>query len=280
MHSEVGDQIATHQNSLNEKKQQEQSYESQLNDLTNALNSTTNEAERTELKNKIAQVEEKRRILCEEMHRDRLYIAAGANEIVDLVIPGIPIVGPVISSVASPILELANTGIYASLGETEKAVISGVSGTVDTIFLAIGIRQGVKAIKSAGQTTTSSSSASSTTSESAGKGAGGIKSNLPQTSFTTSKLQHEFKHAGDFGIKGDWNKSVASQYQNAIQNHINTAPEIYKSVYRGSDVYVYLNRETGIGAYVGMDGSYVGGWKFNSRQIDFHTTNGILIERN
>lgn len=36
MRSETLDQIATHQNLLNEKNEQEQSYESQLNDLTKA----------------------------------------------------------------------------------------------------------------------------------------------------------------------------------------------------------------------------------------------------
>ncbi len=76
---------------------------------------------------------------------------------------------------------------------------------------------------------------------SANKGAGeAVK--LPDNTFTTKKLQHEFKHAGDFGVKGNWNKATGEAYKNAIQNHINTATDIYKSTYRGQDVHVYINK--------------------------------------
>jgi hypothetical protein len=106
----------------------------------------------------------------------------------------------------------------------------------------------------------------------------GLKTKLPNTEYTTSKLQHEYKHAGDFGIEGNWNGNNAKLYQKAIQNHIDTAPEIYKSTYRGKDVHVYMNKNTSIGAYVDMEGNYVGGWKFNPNQINYHLSNGIKIK--
>ena len=101
---------------------------------------------------------------------------------------------------------------------------------------------------------------------------------IPNTQFADKKLQHEFKHAGDFGINGNWNKSMAAEYQQAIQSHINNATDVYASKYRGGDVYVYYNQNTGIGAYVDCQGSYIGGWRFSSNQIGYHQNNGIKIK--
>lgn len=105
-----------------------------------------------------------------------------------------------------------------------------------------------------------------------------ISIKLPKTQYGQSKLQHEYKHAGDFGVTGNWNSSKALEYQEAIQHHIDTAPEVYKSTYRGNDVYVYLNQETSLGAYVDMNGNYVGGWKFTINQINYHLQNGTKIK--
>ncbi|AKB28470.1 hypothetical protein MSSIT_1751 [Methanosarcina siciliae T4/M] len=105
------------------------------------------------------------------------------------------------------------------------------------------------------------------------------RTDLPNTKITSSKLQHEWKHASDFGIKGNWNKANGDLYEKAIQNHIITAPEVYKSTYRqNQDVYVYLNKETGVGVYTDLSGNYIGGWKFSREQIKYHTTNGLKIE--
>jgi len=101
---------------------------------------------------------------------------------------------------------------------------------------------------------------------------------LPEINFETSKLQHEYKHAGDFGIEGNWNKSKAAEYQQAIQNHIDNASDVYLSTYRGQKVYVYYNPETGLGSYVDMNGNYVSGWRLSEKQIEFHTTNGKKIK--
>ena len=95
--------------------------------------------------------------------------------------------------------------------------------------------------------------------------------------FTTNKLQHEFSHASDFGIEGNWNSAKGIEYQNAIQNNINNATDIYILKYRGTDVYVYYNSNTGLGSYVDYLGNYVGGWKFSSNQLNYHITNGLKI---
>jgi hypothetical protein len=101
---------------------------------------------------------------------------------------------------------------------------------------------------------------------------------LPSASFTASKLQHEFKHAGDFGVTGNWNKATGEAYQKAIQNHIDTATDVYRSTYRGQDVNVYINKSTGVGAYTDLSGNYIGGWKFSPDQMNFHLTNGTKIK--
>lgn len=103
------------------------------------------------------------------------------------------------------------------------------------------------------------------------------KSKLPTTQYKTSKLQHEWKHANDFGVKGNWSKSNGVKYQNAIQKHIKSSTDIFQSKYRGNSVYVYYNSKTGLGAYVDMAGNYVGGWKFTAEQIAYHVANGLKI---
>ena len=99
-----------------------------------------------------------------------------------------------------------------------------------------------------------------------------------EVKYTTSKLQHEYKHASDFGVEGNWNNSKAIEYQKAIQNHINGATDVYLSSYRGQDVNLFYNSNTGLGAYVDLAGNYVGGWKLSPKQVQYHITNGIKIK--
>ncbi|MGN7457400.1 polymorphic toxin-type HINT domain-containing protein [Paenibacillus pasadenensis] len=100
---------------------------------------------------------------------------------------------------------------------------------------------------------------------------------LPVTSFTTQKLQHEWKHAKDFGINGNSNKAGWASYQQAIEKHIQGASNVWKSKYRGNDVYVYYDKNTGLGAYTDLNGNYVGGWKFSDAQVEFHKNNGQVL---
>lgn len=59
---------------------------------------------------------------------------------------------------------------------------------------------------------------------------------------------------------------------------MDTVTDIYKSTYRDQDVHVYINKNTGVGAYTDLLGNYVGGWKFSSDQMNFHLTNGTKIK--
>jgi len=44
---------------------------------------------------------------------------------------------------------------------------------------------------------------------------------LPEIQFTTKKLQHEFKHAPDYGITGNWNNTNKAAFENSIKNQMN-----------------------------------------------------------
>ena len=104
------------------------------------------------------------------------------------------------------------------------------------------------------------------------------KLDISVRSLTESKLQHEFKHANDFGILGNWNKANGELYKQAVKSHLQQSTNIYRSTYRGQCAYVYINKSTGIGAYVDLLGNYIGGWKFSPEQMNFHVTNGIKIK--
>ncbi len=95
---------------------------------------------------------------------------------------------------------------------------------------------------------------------------------------TDRKVQHEFRHAADFGITGSWNKATAVAYKNAIRNHFNIATDVYKSTYRGQQVYVFINKATGIGAYTDLTGNFIGGWRFNLAQMNYHAINGSKLK--
>ena len=56
-----------------------------------------------------------------------------------------------------------------------------------------------------------------------------VRAELPSTTFTTAKLQHEFRHASDFGVDGNWNKAGREAYQGAIEKHLSSATEKYRT---------------------------------------------------
>ncbi|UAC47345.1 hypothetical protein K6959_11570 [Bacillus aquiflavi] len=100
--------------------------------------------------------------------------------------------------------------------------------------------------------------------------------NLPEININKAKLQKKYKHAGDFGIKGNYNKVNAELFEKEIIKHVEKATNIFKSNYRGQEVYVYI--KDGIGVYTGMKGEFISGWKFNQKQLEFHVENGIRIK--
>ena len=89
-------------------------------------------------------------------------------------------------------------------------------------------------------------------------------------------LQHTFKHASDFGITANWNKTTAQQFEDAILNHMKGIMPI-KGTYRGTqDVLHYFNPSTNVNVMTDMSGNLVGGWKLGPSQINYLQTTGNL----
>lgn len=109
-----------------------------------------------------------------------------------------------------------------------------------------------------------------------GNSGSGTKLEIPK--YETSKLQHEFKHASDFGVNGNWNSANGEAFKNALNHHVSTADTILQSTYRGSNVIVYINKATGNGAYYDLSGNFIGGWKFSAEQLQFHIKNGVPLK--
>jgi hypothetical protein len=96
-------------------------------------------------------------------------------------------------------------------------------------------------------------------------------------SFTTPQLQHEFKHAGDFGIQGNWNSANGALFQSAIGQHIaDPMTLVIAGTYRGQAAPHYFNPQTGNNVFVRPDGSFWGAWRLGPAQIHNISLHGGL----
>jgi RHS repeat-associated protein len=85
---------------------------------------------------------------------------------------------------------------------------------------------------------------------------------------TSRKLQAKFKHAGDFGVMGNYSKSNAGKFSSAINQHINSAGiQTINGTYRGQSVIHYLNPNTGLNVISSPTGQFISGWKLNPTQL-------------
>ena len=86
--------------------------------------------------------------------------------------------------------------------------------------------------------------------------------------FTPKQLQKKFKHAADFGIKGNYNPANANLFQQAIKLHVrNPATKMITGSYRGKTVTHFYNPSTGLNVVKDVKGYFVSGWKLNHSQI-------------
>lgn len=96
-------------------------------------------------------------------------------------------------------------------------------------------------------------------------------------SYTTSQLQHEFKHAGDFGVNGNWNKANGEAFQSAINSHISDpTTQVIQGSYRNQPATLHYNANSGNVVFTKPDGSFWGGWKLSPAQVQNITTHGNL----
>ncbi|WP_197679164.1 colicin D domain-containing protein [Auraticoccus monumenti] len=90
-------------------------------------------------------------------------------------------------------------------------------------------------------------------------------------------MQKKFKHAGDFGIPGNYNKAKGEQYDRVLHDHVNaptTTP--IDGTYHREPVIHHLDTSTGLNVVTKPDGRFVTAWKFNSDQLRNVTTHGGL----
>jgi len=85
---------------------------------------------------------------------------------------------------------------------------------------------------------------------------------------TSRQLQAKFKHAGDFGVTGNYSKANASNFSSSINQHINSSSvRIINGTYRGQPVIHYINPNTGLNVISNSSGQFISAWKLNPEQL-------------
>ncbi len=92
---------------------------------------------------------------------------------------------------------------------------------------------------------------------------------------TAKQLQAKFKHAIDFGVKGNYSKATAAQFSSALNQHINAA-RVIQGTYKGQAVIHYLNPTTGVNVFTKTTGEFISGWKLGTGQLQGVLKNGTL----
>ncbi len=91
------------------------------------------------------------------------------------------------------------------------------------------------------------------------------------------QLQAKFKHAEDFGVKGNWNKTTAQEFDQAVQSHVtDPATQTINGTYRGQSVVHHVNPQTGLNVMTDPAGKFISGWKLNPQQLQNVLTRGSL----
>jgi hypothetical protein len=96
-------------------------------------------------------------------------------------------------------------------------------------------------------------------------------------SFTSKSLQHAFKHATDFGIRGNWSTAAGQAFQQAIQNHVrNAGTLVIRGTFRGNPVTHFFNPSTGLNVIRNAQGAFLTGWRLSAKQIEYLLRTGAL----
>jgi len=96
---------------------------------------------------------------------------------------------------------------------------------------------------------------------------------------TSRQLQSKFKHAGDFGVMGNYSKANAGRFSSAINQHINApGTQIIQGTYRNANnpVIFHLNPNTGLNVISTRSGQFITGSKLSPAQVNDVLTKGFL----
>jgi len=95
--------------------------------------------------------------------------------------------------------------------------------------------------------------------------------------YSSTQLQHEFKHAKDFGISGNWNKANGQAFETALQRHIvDPKTRAFKGTFNDQPVTHYYNSTTGNNVFIRPNGDFWGGWKLSLPQTEHILKHGDL----
>lgn len=100
---------------------------------------------------------------------------------------------------------------------------------------------------------------------------------LTSVTFSAAKLQKKFKHAADFGVKGNYSKANALKFETALRNHVSKSTHIYRTKISGQSDHVILHLRGNTGAFFNKNGDFISGWKLNTNQLNYHKNVGELI---
>ncbi|RYZ88288.1 MAG: hypothetical protein EOP04_09715 [Proteobacteria bacterium] len=92
-----------------------------------------------------------------------------------------------------------------------------------------------------------------------------------------TQLQAKFKHAGDFGVAGNYSKVGSARFSSAINQHLNKeGVSVIQGSYRGNPVVHYLESRTGLNVMSDRAGNFVSGWKLSPGQSQNVMSRGSL----
>jgi hypothetical protein len=94
---------------------------------------------------------------------------------------------------------------------------------------------------------------------------------------TAGQLQAKFKHAAQFGVKGNYSKANAAEFSRAIHQHINSpGVRAIQGTYHKNPVTHYLDPQTGLNVIADPAGNFISGWKLSPGQLQNVLTHGGL----
>jgi hypothetical protein len=96
--------------------------------------------------------------------------------------------------------------------------------------------------------------------------------------FSLANLQHEFSHANDFGVLGNWSKHSGSLFQHALEEvMVGPATIEYGIEFRGLlDYRIFLDQRTGKAVIFDGSGNFRAAWNLGAEQVKGVTVNGRL----
>lgn len=94
---------------------------------------------------------------------------------------------------------------------------------------------------------------------------------------STRQLQKKFKHAGDFGVTGNYSKANAAEFSRALNRHINS-PEVrvIQGTYHKQPVTHFLDPQSGLNVIADPADNFISGWRLSPEQLQNVLTHGGL----